>query len=69
MSTVAKNGIQREFYPSTALPTSVDSVDALQPHTKRSCHCRLRHCRHNATALVTVDRGTQSALVTHAVAP
>ncbi|MHC5676623.1 hypothetical protein [Nostoc sp.] len=31
MSTVAKNGIQSEFYPPTVLSTPVDTVDALQP--------------------------------------
>ncbi|WP_334888297.1 hypothetical protein [Nostoc sp.] len=32
MSTVAKNGIQREFYPPTVVSTLSTGVDALNPH-------------------------------------
>ncbi|MFN6538644.1 MAG: hypothetical protein RM021_020150 [Nostoc sp. EkiNYC01] len=44
MSTVAKNGIQREFHPPTVASTPVDSVDALNPHWNRTCHRRSWQC-------------------------
>ncbi|MEH2149936.1 hypothetical protein [Nostoc sp.] len=44
MSTVAKNGIQRGFYPSTVSSTPVDIVGALKPHCNRTCHRRWWHC-------------------------
>ncbi|MBN3875150.1 hypothetical protein [Nostoc sp. JL23] len=43
MPTVAKNGIQSEFYPPTVASTPVESVDALNPQCNRTCHHRSWH--------------------------